>query len=122
MNLYDQEHQNYATGIFVYLYTRILRPQTYNFTIEGGNDPARPSKYHPFYVTDSPSGGFQQKQKWERAQERVFAGVRFDAEGNPTPTARQSLLIIMQNCIYSWFCFLLKDHLNFASKFEFFLT
>ena len=35
----------------------LQRGNTYTFIVEGGDDPSDESNYHPFYITDSPSGG-----------------------------------------------------------------
>ncbi|XP_050585241.1 protein Skeletor, isoforms B/C isoform X1 [Bombus affinis] len=65
----------------------VERGQTYTFIVEGGNDPANPARYHPFYITDSPEGGFGQKTETEQRAQRVFAGVKYDTDGYPYPTA-----------------------------------
>lgn len=44
-------------------------------------------RYHPFYICDSPEGGFGQKSEIEQKRQRVFAGVSYDSEGYPYPTA-----------------------------------
>ena len=36
---------------------RATRGNTYTFLIHGGNDPSGPGKYHPFYISDSITGG-----------------------------------------------------------------
>jgi hypothetical protein len=65
----------------------VERGQTYTFIVEGGNDRTNPARYHPFYITDSSEGGFGQKSEAEQKKQRVFGGVRYDAEGYPYPTA-----------------------------------
>ncbi|XP_067006992.1 protein Skeletor, isoforms B/C [Anabrus simplex] len=65
----------------------VERGQTYTFIVEGGSDTANPARYHPFYITDSKEGGFGQKSEAEQKKQRVFAGVGYDAEGYPYPTA-----------------------------------
>ena len=65
----------------------VERGQTYTFIVEGGNDRTNPARYHPFYITDSPEGGFGQKSEAEQKKQRVFGGVGYDAEGYPYPTA-----------------------------------
>ncbi|XP_071440906.1 protein Skeletor, isoforms B/C-like isoform X1 [Hetaerina americana] len=65
----------------------VERGQSYVFMVEGGNDRTNPARYHPFYITDSPEGGFGQKSEQEQRKQRVFAGVGYDAEGYPYPTA-----------------------------------
>jgi hypothetical protein len=52
-----------------------------------GNDPTNPARYHPFYITDSSEGGFGQKNEDQQRRQRVFAGVSYDSEGYPYPTA-----------------------------------
>jgi hypothetical protein len=34
--------------------------------VEGGNDPNNAAKYHPFYITDDPVGGYEYKSEEER--------------------------------------------------------
>ncbi|XP_077992576.1 protein Skeletor, isoforms B/C-like [Glandiceps talaboti] len=65
-----------------------LKPgMNYTFIVEGGNDPTIPAKYHPFYITDDPIGGYAQQSAEDRKKVKVFAGVEFDDNGNPYPTA-----------------------------------
>jgi hypothetical protein len=45
----------------------VVRGQTYTFVVEGGQDPDRPSRYHPFYITDDPEGGYEFKTPAERS-------------------------------------------------------
>jgi hypothetical protein len=35
--------------------------------VEGGQDPDRPSRYHPFYITDDPEGGYEFKTPVEKS-------------------------------------------------------
>ncbi|KZC10983.1 Protein Skeletor, isoforms D/E, partial [Dufourea novaeangliae] len=67
----------------------VERGQTYTFIVEGGNDPTNLARrYHPFYITDSIEGGFDEKRDEDQQMtQRVFAGVKYDAEGYPYPTA-----------------------------------
>ncbi|XP_044754723.1 protein Skeletor, isoforms B/C isoform X2 [Coccinella septempunctata] len=65
----------------------VERGQTYTFIVEGGNDKTNPSKYHPFYISDSPEGGFGQKSPEDQVKQKIFAGVGYDANGIPFPTA-----------------------------------
>lgn len=48
---------------------------------------SRRSRYHPFYITNSPEGGFGQKSAKEQMKQKVYAGVRYDSQGYPQPTA-----------------------------------
>ncbi|RZF39223.1 hypothetical protein LSTR_LSTR010317 [Laodelphax striatellus] len=67
----------------------VVRGKTYTFITEGGLDPNIPAKYHPFYITDDPVGGYQHKTDEEKAKVRIFAGV--EKQGNelvPTGTGR----------------------------------
>lgn len=45
----------------------LVRGQTYTFVVEGGQDPDRSSRYHPFYITDDPEGGYEFKTPAERS-------------------------------------------------------
>lgn len=65
----------------------VERGQTYTFKIEGGNDRTNAAKYHPFYITDSKEGGFGKKRERDQKMQRIFAGVAYDADGYPYPTA-----------------------------------
>lgn len=44
----------------------VVRGQTYTFVVEGGLDAEIPAKYHPFYITDDPVGGYGYKTAEER--------------------------------------------------------
>ena len=52
-----------------------------------GNDPTNAARYHPLYITDSPEGGFGQKSEEEQRQQKIYAGVTFDQDQFPIPTA-----------------------------------
>ncbi|RZB39621.1 Skeletor, isoforms B/C [Asbolus verrucosus] len=65
----------------------VERGQTYNFIVEGGSDSSNPARYHPFYISDSNEGGFGQKTLEEQKEQKVFAGIDYDREGYPYPTA-----------------------------------
>lgn len=64
----------------------VVRGQNYTFIVEGGNDPANPAKYHPFYITDSPEGGFSQKTEEQQTEQKVYAGIKYEG-GYSYPTA-----------------------------------
>ncbi|XP_043256942.1 protein Skeletor, isoforms B/C [Colletes gigas] len=63
----------------------VKRGQTYTFIVEGGNDSTETSRYHPFYITDSPKGGFSQKTEEQQMEEKVYAGVKYNSDGYPYP-------------------------------------
>ncbi|KAF4533163.1 hypothetical protein B566_EDAN001705 [Ephemera danica] len=65
----------------------VERGSTYTFIVEGGNKDVNPSHYHPFYITDSKEGGFEQKNIEERKNQRIYAGVGYDTNQVPYPTA-----------------------------------
>ena len=44
----------------------VVRGKTYTFVVEGGLDPERSAKYHPFYITDDPEGGYEFKSAAEK--------------------------------------------------------
>lgn len=44
-------------------------------------------RYHPFYITDSWEGGYEQKSVEEREKQTIYAGVEFDQQEYPYPTA-----------------------------------
>lgn len=45
----------------------VVRGKTYTFVVEGGHDPDVAAKYHPFYITDDPVGGYEYKNDEEKA-------------------------------------------------------
>lgn len=84
----------------------VERGQTYQFIVEGGNDETQParflttffviltmmiiiciSRYHPFYISDSDEGGYGQKSQQTQSRQVVYAGVKFEADDYPRPTA-----------------------------------
>ncbi|KAJ6639396.1 Protein Skeletor, isoforms D/E [Pseudolycoriella hygida] len=83
----------------------VVRGKTYTFVVEGGNDPDTPAKYHPFYITDDPVGGFEYKTEEEKVVRRdcnfgyvslhiefllqnvrIFAGIHRSRSGAVVPT------------------------------------
>lgn len=65
----------------------VQRGRTYTFRVEGGNNPHNARYYHPFYITDSPTGGYGTLEEEERKGVKVYAGVQTDRRGRPQPTA-----------------------------------
>lgn len=53
----------------------VVRGKTYNFVVESGDNPDVPAKYHPFYITDDPIGGYAHKTDEEKAVSylRIFS-------------------------------------------------
>lgn len=45
------------------------------------------SRYHPLYITDSPEGGFGQLLSHQQKRQKVFAGVEWDENNYPKPSA-----------------------------------
>ncbi|XP_054288516.1 protein Skeletor, isoforms D/E-like [Macrosteles quadrilineatus] len=64
----------------------VVRGKTYTFVVEGGLDPSIPAKYHPFYITDDPVGGYANKSPEEQKKVRIFAGVEQTRSGVLVPT------------------------------------
>jgi len=82
----------YVNGLLVpELYLR--RELTYNFQVEGGDDPHSPTHYHPLIITDEPVGGYEQMTAKQRNKTRVLAGVEFTRRGQPRPTAAGRLCL-----------------------------
>ena len=46
------------------------------FKVYGGNDASNSAKYHPFYITDSPIGGYDDKTAEEKAKTKIYAGEK----------------------------------------------
>ncbi|XP_059621426.1 protein Skeletor, isoforms B/C [Phlebotomus argentipes] len=63
----------------------VVRGKTYTFVVEGGFDPDIPAKYHPFYITDDPIGGYEYKTDEEKANVKIFAGAHRSRNGVITP-------------------------------------
>ena len=53
----------------------LRRGTTYTFLASGGDDPSNDAKYHPFYLTDNPNGGYRQSTPAERLTETLIAGI-----------------------------------------------
>ncbi|XP_043652121.1 protein Skeletor, isoforms D/E isoform X1 [Drosophila teissieri] len=64
----------------------VVRGKTYTFVVEGGNNPDIPAKYHPFYISDDPVGGYEHKREEEKKAVRIYAGVHRSRSGQVTPT------------------------------------
>lgn len=45
----------------------VVRGRKYTFVTEGGDNPEVPARYHPFYITNDPVGGYQHKTPEERS-------------------------------------------------------
>ena len=52
-----------------------------------GNDQTNTARYHPLYITDNFEGGYGQKSEELQRQQKIYAGVQFDQNGDPYPTA-----------------------------------
>lgn len=48
----------------------VIRGKKYTFVVEGGQNADTPARYHPFYITDDPVGGYQHKTPEEKAVSR----------------------------------------------------
>lgn len=55
----------------------VVRGKTYTFVVEGGFDPEVPAKYHPFYITDDPVGGYEYKTAEEKKVSVLAYWFRF---------------------------------------------
>lgn len=54
----------------------VVRGRTYTFIVEGGDAVDIPARYHPFYITDDPIGGYEHKTPEEKSKVKIFAGVK----------------------------------------------
>lgn len=63
----------------------VVRGKKYTFVVEGGSNPDLPAKYHPFYITNDPVGGYHHKNEAERKGIEIYAGVRRSRSGELTP-------------------------------------
>ncbi|XP_067212523.1 protein Skeletor, isoforms B/C isoform X3 [Linepithema humile] len=65
----------YINGLLIPV-INVVRGKRYTFVVEGGYESEYPARYHPFYITDDPIGGYQHKTPEEKAKVKIFAGVR----------------------------------------------
>ncbi|XP_014365199.2 protein Skeletor, isoforms D/E isoform X1 [Papilio machaon] len=75
----------YINGLLVPEVT-LVRGRKYTFVVEGGSDPAQPARYHPFYITNDPVGGYYHKSDEEKKGVEIYAGVRRTRTGELIPT------------------------------------
>ncbi len=55
----------YINGILIpEIYLK--RGETFTFEVFGGTDPAVGARFHPFYITDDPQGGYNNKNQQEK--------------------------------------------------------
>ncbi|XP_050674870.1 protein Skeletor, isoforms D/E isoform X2 [Leptidea sinapis] len=65
---------------------KVVRGKKYTFVVEGGSDPNVPARYHPFYITNDPVGGYFHKTDVEKKGIEIYAGVRRTRSGEMMPT------------------------------------
>lgn len=58
------------------------RGTKYTFKVSGGNDPSDNSNYHPFYLTTSERGGYQQLPPSQRMEETPLAGIEIKQQND----------------------------------------
>eukprot|EP01083_Nonionella_stella_P079349 217653_1 len=61
----------------------VERGQTYQWVVTTGSDAAVSAQYHPFYITNSSTGGYVQNTDDEKAMEKIYFGV----DGSNGPNA-----------------------------------
>ncbi|XP_045780245.1 protein Skeletor, isoforms D/E isoform X1 [Maniola jurtina] len=75
----------YINGLLIPEVT-VVRGKKYTFVVEGGSDPEVPARYHPFYITNDPVGGYHHKSDAEKKGIEIYAGVRRTRSGELIPT------------------------------------
>ncbi|XP_049880584.1 protein Skeletor, isoforms B/C isoform X2 [Pectinophora gossypiella] len=75
----------YINGLLIPEIT-VVRGRKYTFVVEGGSDPDTPARYHPFYITSDPVGGYYHKTEEEKKGVEIYAGVRRSRTGELLPT------------------------------------
>ncbi|XP_023944078.2 protein Skeletor, isoforms B/C isoform X4 [Bicyclus anynana] len=75
----------YINGLLIPEVT-VVRGKKYTFVVEGGTDPDTPARYHPFYITNDPVGGYFHKSDAEKQGIEIYAGVRRTRTGELVPT------------------------------------
>ena len=76
------------------------RGTTYTFSVSGGDDPAVSPEYHPFYLTDSLIGGYNNQEPSVRAQETVFGGIEV-TNATDDEVFEFDPLVVAPICLYS---------------------
>ncbi|XP_064074896.1 protein Skeletor, isoforms B/C isoform X1 [Vanessa tameamea] len=74
----------YINGLLIPEIT-VVRGKKYTFVVEGGTDPEVPARYHPFYITNDPVGGYYHKSDAEKKDIEIYAGVRRLRNGELLP-------------------------------------
>ncbi|XP_068625418.1 protein Skeletor, isoforms D/E-like [Battus philenor] len=74
----------YINGLLIPEIT-VVRGKKYTFVVEGGSDPEVPARYHPFYITNDPVGGYFHKTEDEKKGVEIYAGVRRTRSGALQP-------------------------------------
>ncbi|XP_053619754.1 protein Skeletor, isoforms B/C isoform X3 [Plodia interpunctella] len=64
----------------------VVRGKKYTFVVEGGSNPDVPARYHPFYITNDPVGGYLHRSDEEKKNLEIYAGVRRSRSGELIPT------------------------------------
>ncbi|CAK1540882.1 unnamed protein product [Leptosia nina] len=75
----------YINGLLIPEIT-LVRGKKYTFVVEGGSDPEEPARFHPFYITNDPVGGYFHKSDTEKKGVEIYAGVRRARSGDLIPT------------------------------------
>lgn len=70
----------------------VIRGRKYTFVVEGGSDPDVPARYHPFYITNDPVGGYFHKTDEEKQVKSI--SLKLANERFITKCFMLSLLII----------------------------
>jgi hypothetical protein len=78
----------------------LKRGTTYTFTAYGGDDSSNGAEYHPFYITTSPFGGYQQLNATERAKETVYVGIENIVLGEGGSVVNFTSPLIAPICLY----------------------
>ncbi|XP_045532789.1 protein Skeletor, isoforms D/E isoform X1 [Pieris brassicae] len=75
----------YINGLLIPELT-LVRGKKYTFVVEGGSNSAEPARFHPFYITNDPVGGYFHKNDAEKKGVEIYAGVRRTRSGDLIPT------------------------------------
>lgn len=83
----------------------VERGQTYTFIVETGDNKILKDKYHPFYITDSPEGGYGVAEGEKPNYQNLYAGVEYDVQQYVEPTAGNLLFDSILNLSLSYIYF-----------------
>lgn len=66
----------------------VIRGRKYTFVVEGGSNPDVPARYHPFYITNDPVGGYFHKTDKEKEVSSLYCLIQLTYVTHTTTVTR----------------------------------